>query len=676
MAGTIPTKKSIPSKDIRDLGFNSEKMDEVINSDNTTYIDRKGRCHLTIKGLEEAAVSAGPTIDAAQKALGEANKARVAAEGAAQNAASETLSGISNQVARAEEFADSAVDSANRAESAATSASIDAPTYDSISEGISKTSSGDYFRVWQNSATGVSFVFYKNNNGVGDELTDYPSAGAIDFIQKGNNSEVDWAVIDESDRLALAIKKDGSVQAGSLNIKGNAITSDEGIQVGSIEQVETQSVGISLAWVDDDDRIAIAINSDGSVLIPNLVGREPDAQVNEPVISADLMHAICYGQSLSVGSLAFPVISKEQKYNNVTFNSGVIHVSYNPYDMSDFKPLVEEYNQTGNGRLGESPVSGCVDTISALSLPFDGAFIGSAPGAGGLSIDELSKGSAAYTRLVEHIANGYANSQRKGLSYNVQFIPWYQGEQDNRIKTPRDKYTDMLRALQLNIYDDANKITGQKFVPPLISYQVSSHKYYGVDVPLIALAQLDATEKYKNIHIATPMYIFDYASDNLHLSAISSWLIGAYTGAVYKKRYLDNEEWTGVTIKHVACQGRIIDLHMNVPEPPLAIDVSHVSITKNYGFSIRTGDLDVVHDIIASVTISGSKRIRLTLSSDIPEGAHVCYAFGEPNDINGGGRNGGPRGNIRDSGSVVVKSPIDSEHTLHNWMLITSKEIK
>ncbi|HGN9467122.1 TPA: GDSL-type esterase/lipase family protein [Providencia stuartii] len=51
MVGTIPTKNPVPSKDIRDLGFNSEKIDEVVNSSEHTYQDRMGNAHYTIEGI-------------------------------------------------------------------------------------------------------------------------------------------------------------------------------------------------------------------------------------------------------------------------------------------------------------------------------------------------------------------------------------------------------------------------------------------------------------------------------------------------------------------------------------------------------------------------------------------------------------------------------------------------
>ncbi|OHT23185.1 hypothetical protein A3Q29_07080 [Providencia stuartii] len=51
MAGTIPTKNPVPSKDIRDLGFNSEKIDEFVTSLQHSYTDRFGKCHRTVEGM-------------------------------------------------------------------------------------------------------------------------------------------------------------------------------------------------------------------------------------------------------------------------------------------------------------------------------------------------------------------------------------------------------------------------------------------------------------------------------------------------------------------------------------------------------------------------------------------------------------------------------------------------
>lgn len=167
MAGTIPTKKPVPSKDIRDLGFNSEKMDEVINSESTTYTDRKGRVHLTIKGLEEAAVSAGPAVDAAVKALEQANEAKKTSDAIKAD--------TENYIRRAETAADASRSSASnsqasaiRSENAAVKAEsvVDVEgTYPDITTGLAATAEGKYFRVPQGEGSDLSFIYYQSING-------------------------------------------------------------------------------------------------------------------------------------------------------------------------------------------------------------------------------------------------------------------------------------------------------------------------------------------------------------------------------------------------------------------------------------------------------------------------------------------------------------------------------
>ncbi|MGM0938482.1 MAG: hypothetical protein ACQEWL_18535, partial [Pseudomonadota bacterium] len=47
-----PTQKPVPSSDIKDLFFNSGKIDEWVNSLQHEYTDRFGKCHKTAAGME------------------------------------------------------------------------------------------------------------------------------------------------------------------------------------------------------------------------------------------------------------------------------------------------------------------------------------------------------------------------------------------------------------------------------------------------------------------------------------------------------------------------------------------------------------------------------------------------------------------------------------------------
>ncbi|CAI2427554.1 Uncharacterised protein [Serratia liquefaciens] len=66
---TTPTQKPIPSEDIRDLKFNSGKIDEFVSSDNDKYVDRFGVERYTSKGISNSASLLGKpyaTLELAQ----------------------------------------------------------------------------------------------------------------------------------------------------------------------------------------------------------------------------------------------------------------------------------------------------------------------------------------------------------------------------------------------------------------------------------------------------------------------------------------------------------------------------------------------------------------------------------------------------------------------------------
>ncbi|MEY1032390.1 hypothetical protein AB7202_18830, partial [Providencia stuartii] len=70
------TKNPLGSTSPKDVNDNAITLDNLVNSTESTTKDRFGNDRLTIKGLEEAAVSAGPAVEAAVKALEQANEAK------------------------------------------------------------------------------------------------------------------------------------------------------------------------------------------------------------------------------------------------------------------------------------------------------------------------------------------------------------------------------------------------------------------------------------------------------------------------------------------------------------------------------------------------------------------------------------------------------------------------
>ncbi|MBH3232260.1 right-handed parallel beta-helix repeat-containing protein [Serratia marcescens] len=63
---TTPTSKPIPSEDVRDLKFNSGKIDEVVNSSKEKYTDRFGVERFTLEGIRNNISPLGKTYTLAQ----------------------------------------------------------------------------------------------------------------------------------------------------------------------------------------------------------------------------------------------------------------------------------------------------------------------------------------------------------------------------------------------------------------------------------------------------------------------------------------------------------------------------------------------------------------------------------------------------------------------------------
>ncbi|MEQ4692677.1 hypothetical protein AB7350_12425, partial [Providencia manganoxydans] len=177
------TKNPLGSTSPKDVNDNAITLDTLVNSTENTTKDRFGNDRLTIKGLEEAAVSAGPTVEAAAKALEQANEAKKNSDAIKVD--------TENYIRRAETAADASKSAASnseasaiRSESAAAKAESVADaagTYPDISTGLAATEVGQYFRVPQGEGGNVSFIYYRNNSGVAEKVTEQPS---VQYVEK------------------------------------------------------------------------------------------------------------------------------------------------------------------------------------------------------------------------------------------------------------------------------------------------------------------------------------------------------------------------------------------------------------------------------------------------------------------------------------------------------------
>lgn len=384
------------------------------------------------------------------------------------------------------------------------------------------------------------------------------------------------------------------------------------------------------------------------------VGLETSAQVKQKnykyfaqkPLSLEINHVLSYGQSLSMGATATTLLSTTQPYFNLTFNTG----PRKDTEATSVIPLVEQFNNPsidGYANRGETHCSGLANYASQAMMrenginPQDHVIFASTAGHGGYTIDQLKKGSAWYSVLIDHVNK--AKSLNVGKSYHVPVVPWIQGENNavsGGLQTPYAVYKAGLIQLQSDANTDIKAITGQADPVRFITYQMS---YAARTWPDIAKAQLDLARENDNFMLATPMYHFPYAGDNVHLTNVGYKWMGAYFARAYKQYMIDGRKPDFINPISAYIKGNQVIVKFDVPTLPLKIDTSTLASTTNAGFKVMNGASEIA---ITSVTASDDTVI-LQLASAPTASVQVRYAL----DYLGTGLTitGGASGNLRDS---------------------------
>lgn len=427
---------------------------------------------------------------------------------------------------------------------------------------------------------------------------------------------------------------------------------------------------------------------DGTVVLPSLLlGDVIDP--NKPIVLAilrnqrtDFMHIVIYGQSLSRGATSGPnAITTVQPYNNVTFLSGVLGRPPFETDYSGFKPLTEAYLEPTQNEA-ETPTSTIANGLVASRVAAgddadDWVFVGTAPGQGGQSISELSKGTLKWDRMLDQFRAALTLAAAQGQSYSVWGMAWTQGE-DNYEQNPATgedwtslEYYTLLRKLVVDFGEDVHAITKQEFQPPISVSQTCAHRRYGRDHNNVAIAQWLAARDDPSISMACPIYHIPHNTDALHLTGDSYIQLGKYHERAMAKMAFDGEKFAPTWPTAVLWQGKVIDITFNVPVGSLAFDTALVAAAPNMGFDIWVGQTQIAA-AIASVSIVGRDRVRIILADEPDPDAILTYARGRVGDPAKGGPTDGPRGNLRDSAGTADNYQDSQGVTryLHNWCVM------
>jgi len=470
-------------------------------------------------------------------------------------------------------------------------------------------------------------------------------------LKKAPTSPIIPVLVDDKDQVLIGYdtEKD-QIAAGGLQeqIFG---------QVPNIKK--TADTGIIPLLTDQDYRVLIGYNTltDTPIIAGLDVSSSKQTKQYEYFAQKPLAlavnHILSYGQSLSVGATATTILSVSQPYYNTTFNTGPRQDTA----ATGVVPLVEQFNNPsadGYTNRGETHCSGMANYASLTMLkenginPQEHIIFASTAGHGGYTIDQLKKGSAWYSVLLDHVTK--AKSLNAGKSYHVPVVPWIQGENNavsGGLQTPYTTYKAALARLQTDVDADIKAITAQVDPVRFITYQMS---YAAATWPDIAKAQLDLARENDNFMLATPMYHFPYAGDRVHLTNIGYKWMGAYFGRAYKQYMIDGRKPDFINPLSAYLKDNKIYIKFDVPTLPLQIDTTTLANTANAGFKVMNGAAEVV---ISDVSASGDTVI-IQLASAPTSDVKVRYAL----DYLGAGLiiTGGASGNLRDStaDSIVI----------------------
>jgi len=596
-----------------------------------------------------------------------------------------------NRVA-AENAAASALAYKTAAEIAASTTFTNGTIYTTEALGLAAVSNGEQFS-WL-SADGLTINRSVRVDASTSTLaTSIPSQLVIDDLLSRSREVgqgIAFTVSDEKGYSPFMVTDTGGLKTFLVSLLGNTAVSTAGALETDNFKILTISENAGWKWAISDEKgyVAAGVSVDGVFRAAGLAGAlEPTTVWPAPTLRYDIAHRIVYGQSLSVGQTLGIVVSPTPTYDNLMFVYGMIpQYQYDALTSADwYASLVaahEAVSPVGSAGapfgLAETPCSGLGDMIKERLAVENGLtqaeqsyqVMLSAPGYGAQTLAQLSKGTVHYTRMMDQVQAGLDRANELGKTYGVESVSLIQSENDYVANTSRATWRGLLDQYLLDINVDIKAITGQTGDVHLILYQVASHKVAGRSVPTIALEQAKAARENALIHLATPMYCFDYqSSSNYHLTGASSRLLGGYLGLCDKRGIVDQTKIKPTRIIAGIRQGKVVTLDYQMQVAPLVIDTTQVSAATSYGFEIYEPD-GVTPITINSVAKAGPTRVRLLCATTVPEDAIVRYAWTGADDV---GRTSGPRGNLRDSQGETVKfgeaTRMDGWAIIDEWIL-------
>ena len=404
-----------------------------------------------------------------------------------------------------------------------------------------------------------------------------------------------------------------------------------------------------------------------------------ESEFPAPGFIYELNHLISYGQSLSIGIQAFPLVTTVQKHNSVRFQGGVRAWDAGaPGTYASLVALVEQSGQ--NSTCGETPCSGICEYVqdanAVAGKPHASSnwqLLASAPGANGRTIAQLSKGTSFYNRLLADVQAGRDRAAALGKTFGVWCIAWLQGESDSGAGADGEVYKTALRKLRTDLQADIRAITGQTQPLKFITHQPSLHRFVGGSAPVIAQALLEMALTEPHFCMATPDYFLPRSAvDNIHYIGPAAKEMGAHLGRTIYAAMIGGRRRKPLHCVAGLLQGNAVVLQFASPDAAAELVLDNVTVVDpgNSGFDLVDAGGNAL--AISSVTVLPGRRVKLVATAALPAVVDVRYAWRATNDQHGGPVLG-PRGCLRDDAGLRETFTVGADvRPLHNWCPIFS----
>ncbi|MGQ8336206.1 hypothetical protein ACUNWD_06610 [Sunxiuqinia sp. A32] len=366
-------------------------------------------------------------------------------------------------------------------------------------------------------------------------------------------------------------------------------------------------------------------------------------------------HLIMYGQSLSVGHQAYPVISIENIAGNYMIGNQ-IWINYDNDKSPVFNPLkgtiAVAFQKQKNimnrsaGTIAECPLLG---TVNHLQLKQPGQlFLATSSGNSGKTIEQLSPESQTMNLYDEFRATIKMGSEIAHESNSTIYCPavfWMQGEwnylgfQDgftagSKPTADKNEYKSLLIKLKNNMQNDIQKHYDQTEKPLFITYQVGAQYVKGREQS-IGMAQLEAANENEDVVMAGPIYPMPDRGG--HLDPNGYRWYGEMLAKVYYQSKVLEKKFKPLQPEKISrkMSANEIQIKFHVPHGPLVLDTLTTEFVNDYGFEVFVNDKETE---IEKVTVSGDKVI-LKMHDSLEGEVEVAYA----------GKKTAGHGNLRDS---------------------------